>query len=396
MIQSRIPLIAGGSLFAIVLTFYHYFVMSFAASLVGTAVMTSLLLVFLFRKKSEPAKEAEEPVAEAAFVDSLEELRHLEAHGGHLQLMNAQVSASSEQVGTQLMEMVQDIDSQKEIIQVFGDRLGKINGMIQNLDSIIEITSHTAADVTVLSNSGMQKAADFSEVFSRIVAISDEFAAYNQSLVVKMREVTKALSSIDYIANQTNLLALNAAIEAARAGKHGAGFGIVADEIRKLSAQVKESAIAIELIVEDVHKSILSQETAFDLNQEILQDGKQKGQEMNGIFKEVMTAVNHLADQSNEVKRDSAEVETENQLLIDRMNEILELTEKLSMRTEGSAEITMEQQSHLMELEMTASTIKEHIQAIQQKLKDQTGVHENVAWIRPAVIRDREELKEAK
>ncbi|MBS2967405.1 methyl-accepting chemotaxis protein [Metabacillus sp. KIGAM252] len=396
MMQSRIPMIAGGSLFAIVLTFYHYFVMSFAASLAGTAVMTGLLFVFLFRKKSVPAKEAEEPVAETPFVGSLEELRHLEAHGGHLQLMNSQVSASSEQVGTQLMEMVQDINSQKEIIQVFGDRLGKINGMIQNLDSIIEVTSHTAADVTVLSKSGIQKAAAFSQVFSRIVTISDEFAAYNQSLVVKMREVTKALSSIDYIANQTNLLALNAAIEAARAGKHGAGFGIVADEIRKLSAQVKESAIAIELIVEDVHKSILSQETAFDLNQEILQEGREKGHEMDGIFKEVMTAVDHLAEQSNEVQRDSAEVEMENQLLIDRMNEILELTEKLSMRTEGSAEITMEQQSHLMELEMTASTIKEHIQAIQEKLKEQTGVHENVAWIRPAVIRERDELEEAK
>ncbi|AZB41329.1 methyl-accepting chemotaxis protein [Bacillus sp. FJAT-42376] len=396
MSRSRWTVIAGVSLFAILLTVYQYFLPSFAAALAGTVIPSCLAVILLLRKKEDTGEEIEEPAAAPAITASLEELRHLEAHGGHLQMMNSQVSASSEQVGTQLMEMVQDIDTQKEIIHIFGDRLGKINGMIQNLDSIIEVTSHTASDVTGLSKSGMQKAAAFSQVFARIVAITDEFGAYNQSLIGKMKEVTKALSSIDYIANQTNLLALNAAIEAARAGKHGAGFGIVADEIRKLSAQVKESAIAIERIVEDVHKSILSQETAFELNQEILNEGREKGQEMDGIFKEVMTAVDHLAEQSNEVKRDSAEVETENQQLIDRMNEILDLTETLSAKTEGSAEITMEQQSHLMELEMTAATIEEHIHAIQQKLKEQTGVHENVAWIRPAAIREREELKEAK
>ncbi|MTH55740.1 hypothetical protein GKZ89_20315 [Bacillus mangrovi] len=382
----------SGSIVAAVLllTIYSYYVPSLAAALGGAAIVSAAVLFAGLRSKTEVQAEAAKEAPPAFPVqETLEELRHLEAHGAHLISMNAEVSGSAGQVGSQLMDMTAEIGSQKEIIQAFGDRLGKINGMIQNLDAVIEVTSVTASDVTGLSKTGMQKASSFTELFGRIIDITDEFDAYNQMLMKKMKEVTKALSAIDYIANQTNLLALNAAIEAARAGQHGAGFGIVADEIRKLSAQVKDSAVAIEGIVDDVHRSISAQEEAFEQNQEVLQEGREKGTEMNTIFKDVLTAVHGLAGQANEIKRDSAEVEKENEQLIRRMSRIMELAEQLAMRTEGSAGMTMEQQSLLMELEMTASSMGDHIQAIQTRIMEHAGTEEKVSWIRPADMRER-------
>ncbi|MGD6818597.1 methyl-accepting chemotaxis protein [Metabacillus sp. 113a] len=392
--KKDIWIIAGVIILAAAVSLYNYYVPSLIAALGGTIAAAGILAA-VYKKLSQSAEvqiEAAETPSDSGLQASLEELRHLEAHGGHLQLMNTQVSSSSEQVGGQLIEMSEDIGQQKEIIHSFGDRLGKINGMIQNLDSLIEVTSKSAADVTELSNSGKQKTEAFNLVFNKIIEITNEFGTYNEELAVKMKEVTKALGAIDYISTQTNLLSLNAAIEAARAGQHGAGFGIVADEIRKLSAQVKESAVAIESIVEEVHESIMVQETSFDLNKEVLEEGKLKGAEMNEIFQEVLSAIHVIAEQSHEVKKDSNEVGAENQQLIDRMNEILNLTENLSLRTEGSAELTMEQQSNLMELEMTASSIQQHIQTIQQHLEKRAGVEGEVAWIRPADLVKRTQI----
>ncbi|MCD7034189.1 methyl-accepting chemotaxis protein [Metabacillus sp. GX 13764] len=371
------------------LSLYNYFIPALWAALLGTLVFTGILSFFLFRNSSPSSPETEEAPDNENMVAALEELRHLEAHGKHLQTMNSQVSTSTEQVTMQLMGMGQDIDHQKEVIITFGERLGKINGMIQNLDAIIEVTNSTVKDVTNLSASGLEKSHAFGEAFSRIMASTDELSSYNDELTGKMKEVTQALGAIDYIASQTNLLALNAAIEAARAGQHGAGFGIVAGEIRKLSAQVKDSAVAIETIIESVHIKMKEQEDAFSLNREVIEEGKFKNKEVQSIFQDVKTAIIGVADQSELVKKSSEEVEAENQFLIDQMAAIVQLAENLSTATEGSAGMTMEQQSYMMELEVTADTILQHMEEIQNSLKKQIGTDDNVTWIRPGELKER-------
>ncbi|WP_345243252.1 methyl-accepting chemotaxis protein [Pontibacillus salipaludis] len=371
---------------------------------IGGSVFASVILAFIYLINHKPSHKSENPESipneeggsTSAIQTSLEELRHLETHIGHMNSMNSQVNASSEQVNDQLMEMVQDIYQQQDHINHFGDQLGKINGMIQNLDAIIEVTNTTTENVTELSNSGKQKADDFNLVFSKIITITKQFGDYNQQLLVKMKEVTQALSSIEYISNQTNLLALNASIEAARAGSHGAGFGVVAEEIRKLSTQVKGSAETIEKIVKDVNTSISNQEKSYERDIHVLEEGKQKGTQMIHIFDDVITSIRTLSTQSLEIKKDSTEVETENQRLIDMMQEVMNITEGLTSKTEGSQELTMEQQSHLMELEMTVSTMVDHIQTIQRNLQEHIDHSGKIAWIRPAEMEQREGMKVAK
>ena len=87
-------------------------------------------------------------------------------------------------------------------------------------------------------------------------AFVGESSSKVQQLGQMSRRITGFIASIRELADMTNLLALNAAIEAARAGKHGKGFGVVADEVRRLAEQSAAAAAEAGELVQDIHTQV--------------------------------------------------------------------------------------------------------------------------------------------
>ncbi|MNW37326.1 putative sensory transducer protein YfmS [compost metagenome] len=140
------------------------------------------------------------------------------------------------------------------------------------------------------------------EMVQTVAAHSEELSATSEHVLTNTKlavdnskNMNETIGFISEISNQTNLLGLNAAIEAARVGEAGAGFGIVAKEVRKLSVDTKNAAVHISQTLNAVQSSIHQLETDFS-------QIAASSQEQAVLVTEFMTIIEQLNESNNEIK----------------------------------------------------------------------------------------------
>ncbi len=260
------------------------------------------------------------------------------------------VSAASTEIAASAEEMAQGLAKQEE-------QSGQVSSAVEQLSATVSDVANKSAQAAQAASASKTEALQGGEVVqntvNEIAGIADEVKSSSRSvssLGEKSEQIGRIIGVINDIADQTNLLALNAAIEAARAGEHGRGFAVVADEVRKLAERTTKATEEVGASIRDIQSGTGDAIKMIESSSQRVT----KGVDLAGAAGEALKKIQHGSEQVGSMIGSIASATTEQSAA----------TEQIARNIERINAVTKESAQGAQQAAQAASSLSENAEKL--------------------------------
>ena len=195
--------------------------------------------------------------------------------------------AATSQIVTSIQEQASSTKEQAATVQEVATTMDEISQTGAQIAARAKQIAASAEAASVSSNGGLQAVQDTTRTMNAIREQVEQVAENIVALSEKTQAVGEIIATVNDIAERSNLLALNAAIEAAAAGEQGNRFSVVANEMKSLADQAKESTVQVRTILGDIQKGINSSVMLTEEAVKRSETGKQQAEIAEGTIRQM-------------------------------------------------------------------------------------------------------------
>ncbi|MCM3705834.1 MULTISPECIES: methyl-accepting chemotaxis protein [Cytobacillus] len=267
---------------------------------------------------------------------------------GELNIAANEVKAASQQVASTMQELSGGAEDQAgsatRLSLLMDEYLEKVKEAAYSGNEI-KSASTEVLSLTEDGNKLMKKSQEQMGLINQIMKSSVDKV---NGLDDQTKQISRLVKVIKEIADQTNLLALNAAIEAARAGEHGRGFAVVADEVRKLAEQVSYSVSDITRIVGGIQTESNSVAVSLQTGYVQVEKGTEQIQLTGQTFQRIYEAINSMSANVSDISSSLEQVSINSSHMNQSIGNIAAVSEESAAGIEQTS-ASMAQTNHSME-----------------------------------------------